>query len=240
MNRTFARLLGALWLAIALSPLAHAQGLEPETGVFGNLGPPDPYTLTLRNALLGQDAYRQCQLLVAPSFEAEYAVYMVKASDGSATVVSRTLDRQLWGELMADIRRSSKSRSYSIGASAQQAALKRSKAPGVRTHRAVLDAESTERLGGICRDVLLQVRYPQQPSRGVDGVSYHAAHWEPGLVLSGATWSPEDDSLAGAFVAMELALKAYADAPATQREARRRDLSDRARQVSDRLQTLGR
>lgn len=204
--------------------------------MFGGLGAPDPYSLALRDALLGAHSYRQCQLLVAPSFEAEYAVYFVREEDESATAVSRAFASQLWARLTTELERvSKKPGTYQLDAASKRAALKRMRAPAIQTRRAHLDAGTAALLSGICRDVLLQVRYPKEPSAGLDGTSYHAAHWEPGLVLSGTAWSPEDDTLAGEFVAMELALKAFAEAPEAMRETRKLELLDRARWVSKRL-----
>ena len=40
-----------------------AGALEPETGVFGGSGAPDPYELVLRQTLLEDDKYRLCQLV---------------------------------------------------------------------------------------------------------------------------------------------------------------------------------
>lgn len=204
--------------------------------MFGELGAPDPYSLALRDALLGAHNYRQCQLLVAPSFEPEYAVYFVREKDESATVVSHAFASQLWARLTTELERASrKPGSYHLDAASKRAALKRMRTPTIQTRRAHLDAGTAAVLSGICRDVLLQVRYPKEPSRGLDGTSYHAGHWEPGLVLSGTTWSPDDDTLAGEFVAMELALKAFAESSEAMRATRKLDLLDRAKRVSKRL-----
>lgn len=236
MRRRISRPVFAIFMATVLASSTQAQGLEPERGVFGGLGAPDPYELALRDALLGAHSYRQCQLLAAPSFETEYAVYFVREKDDSATVVSRAFASQLWARLTTELERASKEPgSFRLDAASKRAALRRMRMPPVQMRRAHLDAGTAALLSGICRDVLLQVRYPKQPSAGLDGTSYHAAHWEPGLVLSGTTWSPEDDTLAGEFVAMELALKGFADAPEAMREARKLELLERAKRVAKRL-----
>jgi hypothetical protein len=104
-----------------------------------------------------------------------------------------------------------------------------------QTRQVPLDADSTAVLTALCRDVLLQVRYPGKSEEMLDGVAYHLGHLTQGRFLSGTTQSPDADSLAGAYVAMGLALKAFADAPQALREARKGELLHKARRVAHRL-----
>jgi len=220
--------------ALVLARPAPADGLEPEPGVFASEYAPDPVSLALREALLGGHAYRQCQFLVEPSLRAPYAVYLVREPQGGATVVSRTLDAQRWSRLEQARNRALKPEVFPLDPATERALLKRFPLIA-QTRQAPLDADSTAVLAALCRDVLLQVRYPRKSEDMLDGVAYHAGHWTRDRFLSGTTRSPDADSLAGAYVATGLALKAFADAPQALREARKDELLDRARRVAHRL-----
>ncbi|MFG6489321.1 hypothetical protein ACG04R_21740 [Roseateles sp. BYS78W] len=226
------------WAALAVLASASAGampagGLEPEPGVFASEHAPDPATLALRDALLGGYAYRQCQFLVEPSLRTPYAVFLVRQA-GGVIVVSRTLDEQRWSRLEIERIRALKPDVFPLDAATERALLKRFPVVA-QTRQAPLDAESTAVLTDLCRDVLLQVRYPKKFEEGLDGVTYHAGHWTQERFLSGTAWSPDADSLTGDYVAMGQALKAFADAPEAQREARKGELLERARRVADRL-----
>lgn len=213
---------------------AHAYGLEPEPGVFTSEYAPDPVLLALREALLGGQPYRQCQFLVEPSQSTPYAVYLVREKQGGATVVSRTLDAQRWRALERERNRALKPDVFPLDPATERALLKRFPLVA-QTRRAPLDADSTAILTALCRDVLLQVRHPRKSEDILDGVAYHAGHWTRGRFLAGMTRSPDDDTLAGDYVAMGLALKALAEAPAALHEARKDELLDSAKRVANRL-----
>jgi hypothetical protein len=238
-QRHSCRLAAVLGWSLLWTAPAHASGLEPETSFFGDIEPPDPYYLALRTALIPERQYRLCQNLTIPSFERERVVYFTIADDGMATVVSRKLKHHLWPRLMREIERAARSSSYSIGAQAQEEAL-RNIAIAVETRSATLDETSAKLIARVCRDVLLAVRYPPPLPENVgyghsDGVAHHAAHWITGHFLSGTTNSPAPASIAGQFVAMEGALAAYAEAPAEQREAAKAALLKHARRLGKRM-----
>ena len=215
--------------------VVRADGLEPETGVFAGYGPPDPYDLLLRRTLLQDDNYRLCQMVTIPSFFKESAVYMLRQSDGTATVVSRTLKSQLWGKMQKRIQKASKDPdSYSLGAESQAAALQ-GLIPKVESHIAPLDSETAALLADTCRAVLLQVHHIEKTSTGFDGTTYHAGHWVPGAFLSGTTWSPKEGTIASEFVAMEEVLKSFADSPFDRRDAIRADLISKATRLGERV-----
>ena len=225
------------WFLLWTAP-AHASGLEPETSFFGDIEPPDPYYVALRTALIPERQHRLCQNLTMPSFERERVVYFTIADDGVVTVVSRKLKDPLWPRLMHEIERAARSSSYSIGAQAQEEAL-RNIAVAVETRSATLDETSAKLIARVCRDVLLAVRYPPLPENvgygSSDGVAHHAAHWITGHFLSGTTHSPEPATIAAQFVAMEEALAAYAEAPAEQRMAAKATLLKHARRLGKRM-----
>jgi hypothetical protein len=227
-------LAAALAVTAALLALqAQAQGLEPEPGVFASEYAAEPVSLALRDALLGGHAYRQCQFLVEPALRTPYAVFLVRQADG-AVVISRTLDDRRWGQLYGELTRALKPDVFPLDPAAERALLKRFPLVA-QTRQAPLDADSAAVLTALCRDVLLQARYPRKFEEGLDGVTYHAGHWTRDRFLSGTAWSPDANSLAGDYVAMGQALKAFAEAPPAQREARRGELLERAKRVADRL-----
>jgi hypothetical protein len=190
---------------------ARADGLEPENGLFVGRGA-DPYYVAVGRALLGDNPIRLCQLLVLPSFDVERAVYIVnRGKEGTPTVVSRTLKRQLWGLMMSEARAGGSGGRFQINQDSMSRAFEKIR-PEVIAHEAPLDEPTAQTLTGLCRDVLLQVRYSGHPSGGLDGVSYHAGHWIRGTFLSGQTWSPEKGTITADFVALLETLRSYADA----------------------------
>ena len=223
-------------LCVLLSPVAAAvepNDLWPEDGVFS--GPqPDPYYVHVRQALLQDDNYPLCELLVIPSFSTESVVYVVQDKAGKATVISRSLKRQLWGEMSQEIKREAHSNSYSLGSAAQVRALQHVR-PIVETHTADLDKEAADLMYDVCKRTLLRVHYPSFVPGGLDGEAYHAGHWIEGEFLSGQTWSPEPGTIARDFIEMEAALKAFADADATRRVAARTELLVKVKKLGARL-----
>jgi hypothetical protein len=213
-----------------------AGDLEPEEGVFAGHSAPDPYELVLRRALLEGDHYRLCQLVVMPSFSSEAGVYMIRGEKrgSSFTVISRTMKKQLWSRMMKELEKQCEGNSISLDAASQSIALQKLRA-AVDTRTATLDAPTSERLARVCATVLRRVRYPRVASVGTDGTTYHAGTWVPGAFLAGKTWSPEEGTLAASFVDLELALKAYAEAPALQQSAAKENLVQAAEQVESQL-----
>src|SRR4051794_9263211 len=82
-------------LVLSFGGPAASEGLEPEDGVFAGYGPPTPYELLVRQALLGDDRYRLCQMVYLPSFRQESAVYITHEEGKEFVVVSRTLKKQI-------------------------------------------------------------------------------------------------------------------------------------------------
>ena len=71
--------------------------------------------------------------------------------------------------------------------------------------------------------MLERVRYPDAPRDGEDGVSYHVSHWSTDLGFrSGQTWSPPEGSRPDALVNLSERMRAFAEAPSAQAEARLR------------------
>jgi hypothetical protein len=207
---------------------------EPEESTF-SLARPDPYSLRLRDALFANDAYRLCQLVTVPSFDRESAVY-ISVDEGVASVISRTLNEQLWGLMMIQIQIQSggpkPGKPVDTGPEAQAAALAKIHA-SADVDRAGLDWATVELLARACEGVLRRTRY-QGPSGGVDGVEYHAGHATRGLSLAGRTHSPKPGTIAHDYVILGETLKAFARSTPPQRDAIRAELVAKAERLIDR------
>ena len=220
---------GVFLLVSLLTLPARSTDLEPETGVFAGYGPPEPYDLMLRRALLEDDSYRLCQFAVIPSFEPEWAVYIVESKPGPPTLVSRTLKRQMWSSMMTEMAKACSDGSISLDAMSQSIALEKLRS-ATHTQRVKLDTKMAAQLGSACQAALLRVRYPKTRTAGLDGTTYHLGHWIPGAFLSGTTWSPKPGTLARDYIDMGATLKSYAHAdPSSRPKIRTRVLAAAAR-----------
>src|SRR6266571_1817868 len=72
-----------------------AEDLQPSDGVFSEPISLD-YYLALRRSLLAEHDYRRCQVLSVPSFDPEWAVYLIRDDAGPALVVFKVFKTQLW------------------------------------------------------------------------------------------------------------------------------------------------
>ncbi len=184
---------------------------------------------------LGDDNYRLCQMVYLPSFRQESAVYIVDENGKAFVVVSRTMKKELWTQMLGQMEKASPTKnSISLDSIYQSAALRKIRA-AVDTRTASLDAEVATIVTEACRSVLLRVSYPKESTAGLDGTTYHAGHWIPGAFLSGKTWSPKKGTVAAGFVAMEMALQAYADSATERRAALRLDLLEKAKRLKARV-----
>lgn len=209
---------------------------EPEHGVYSG-GVPDPYHLALSRALLPGEPQRLCQLLTLPALGSERVVYFTRGEDGVATVVSRRLREALWPRLQAELARQAGTNSYDVGVAAQERALARLSL-AVDEASAPLAAASAVRLSVLCRDVLLRVRYPAPPpenSGRSSEVSYHAAHWVPGMFLSGTTSWAAPGSVAEHLIVMEQSLERYVRSSLERREEQHVELLRNAEALARRL-----
>jgi hypothetical protein len=221
---------------LLLGRAARAQeDLVPEEGAFAGYEAPDPYHLALRAALLGDDHYRLCQMVTVPSFEAEWAVYMTHDESGGYTVVSRTLKKHVWSQMMKAL---NKNGTYKLDGPSEAAALRKVDT-AVVARTATVDEPTGQMLAALCGRVLLRVRYPKQPGAGLDGVTYHAATWARGAFPSGQTWSPKSGTLPAEFVALEQSLKTLTEAANEEvRDKIKADLKARAKRLTARLDGL--
>jgi hypothetical protein len=205
-----------------------AQGLEPEDGMLAGGGNPgnDLYYGLIREALFGDQYRLLCGVAVIQSFSAERAVFMVRLDSGRFSVVSRKLKEHLANKAYESLRREE------VLLRTESKAFLQKLQVGVETATAELDADAGNALSEVCKQVLLKTRYPEVQEIRLDGVTYHVGHSIVGAFLSGKTWSPGPETLAGKFIAMEEALAAYAEVTAARRDAARSDLLAKAAVVS--------
>ncbi|MEO8905148.1 MAG: hypothetical protein ABI627_26810 [Polyangiaceae bacterium] len=205
---------------------------EPEEGTFGPSAP-DPYELRLHEALFEHDVSRICQLVTVPSFDAESAVYIVLREQGAPLVVSRRLNEQLWALMMTQIEiqagGAAVGKSISTAPSAQVAALTKIQA-STDTDRAEIDPSSVDVLARACESTLQRSHY-RRSFGGIDGVTYHAGHWKPGLFLGARTHSPAEGTIARDYIALGESLRAYAASPSSERDAVKVELLAKAERL---------
>jgi hypothetical protein len=201
-----------LALALAVPSAVEADDLRPPDGVYSSPSLIDPYRLALRDVLLGEHPYRKCQMLVIPSFRAEWVVYIVQEEQGRpARLLYRSMRTPLWGNMLRQIKEDGPDpRRYREAEVAALAKIDKS----FQTRVVDLDPASVAALSLAWSDMLARTRYPTRPANGADGTSYFAAHWsEDTGPRSGETWSPEKGSLTSDFVAIAERLRDLALAP---------------------------
>jgi hypothetical protein len=197
--------------------IAAARGeldLEPADSLFSSLSFPEiePYSVAVRDALLPPREYRKCQLVAVPSFQPEWAVYLLREKGSAPLLVSRRMSDHTWRTM-----RNQLERSWSSGRTAQTAALEHLKIE-VETSQAVISVATADLLEEVWGRMLERVRYPRTPWEGEDGIRYHASHWSQGSVRSGQTWSPPDGSRPSALVKLSGKMAAFAQSPSAEAE----------------------
>jgi hypothetical protein len=201
--------------------IAAARGeldLEPPDSLFSSLSFPEiePYRLAIRDALLPVREYRKCQLVAVPSFQPEWAVYLLREEGSAPQLVSRRMSEQVWRTM-----RNKLQRDWSSGRTAQTAALEDLKIE-VETSRAVITVATADLLEEVWGRMLARVRYPRTPWEGEDGIRYHASHWSQGSVRSGQTWSPPQGSHPYALVKLAEQMHSFTETPGNDAEERLR------------------
>ena len=214
------------WAVIALFLVAgaaaapasqqQAPDLRPVDGVYSSPSLVDPYHIAIRDALLAEHEYRKCQMVVLPSFRAEWVVYVVQDDNQRpGRLVYKAMRKMLWGEMQRQIEKDAPDpRSYSVGPEAEVAALRKvTKEVDVRV--VDLDASSIAVLERAWSDMLARTRYPAPTGLvGMDGTSYVAANWSRVTgPQSGETWSPEKGTPTYDLVAIAEKLRDLALAP---------------------------
>ena len=222
VSRTVRHVTLHLWLCLGLATQAVAgtqiPDLQPTEGVFSSVSAPEPYYLAVRELLIGDHRYRSCQLLAIPSFDREWAVYVVR-EDANGAKVYNVLEKHLWSELMDELSGGGRRESYSLGSAAQAAGLEKV-AKSVQHHSASIKPETREMLEQVWSRMLDRVHYPKEITHGADGTTYYVSQWQQGPgYRSGKTWSPEPGTPAAALVEIAEELRKYAISPAGERDA---------------------
>lgn len=205
-----------------------SQHLEPERGPFSDdLG--IDYEVAAGRLLL-TDSRRECQLVLLPSFAAEEAVYITRASDGTAQVVTARVKGQLWGELQSWLRKQSKGREVVESSASWRRALDALKIDVDRATAPISPAVADE-LRLTWHAALMDTRHADVERLGLDGTTYSFAQWERGFgYRSGRTWSPKSSHLTG-HIALGNALIALARSDVRDRPRREKELAAEARDV---------
>ena len=202
--------------AAPASQQQQAPDLIPVDGVYSSPSLVGPYHVAIRDALLAEHEYRKCQMVVLPSFRAEWVVYIVHDdAERPGRLVYKAMRKMLYGEMQRQIEKDAPDpRSYSVGPEAEVAALRKvTKEVDVRV--VDLDASTIAVLERAWSDMLVRTRYPAQLGLvGMDGTSYVAANWSRVTgSLSGETWSPEKGTPTYDLVAIAERLRDLALAP---------------------------
>jgi hypothetical protein len=151
-------------------------------------------------------------MLVIPSFEPEWAVYLIKDKAGSTQVISRKMEKNLWYEKNQKLEKNSKNHTIDLGKEAQAEALSKLK-KNVERAMVPISAATSSLLEQIWEKMVDRVRYPQfdQDEIGLDGTTYYVSHWTKFIGFrSGTTWSPDPGGHAGALVAIAEGLQSFA------------------------------
>lgn len=184
----------------AQNPVA-CDELLPSRGVFDDLRTPSTYDLALRRALLGADVYRKCQMLVVPSFAAEWCVFIRREEGTRPELICRRMKESLYSGLMDAV---SSDRDPSVGdrgAAAEARALELVKIE-LETSLVFVRPDTADLLEEVWWRMLGRVRYPEKSRSGKDGTTYHFAQWIVGAVRSGEAWSPDEGTRVDALVTL--------------------------------------
>jgi hypothetical protein len=206
-------LLGAIsCVAVTLwaGPLApELIPLDPEFSEFGSMR---RYHLVLRDTLLGPRDGHVCDVLVVPSFEREWAVYVQPQGNDVAVVTYAVMDTSLWGKMHHA--------AEAAGGDGSQEALDAAlvRVPkGTEVKAAPLRAYTAALLERVWSEMLSRAR--ERPADGgftLDGTGYYFLQRAgAGAWRAGGAWSPKAGTNTAALVDVVLALRRHAMAPPT-------------------------
>jgi hypothetical protein len=209
-----------------------SQDFEPEDGLFALYGE-SPYAATVARELLAGDWRRHCQMLFVPSFSNEQAVYLVRDETQTAKVVFREFEKQLWPVMQ---RAFAKEFPKQPPTTVQETQLIEKLAKKTRRLEAPVTKGIADLLDQVCAQVLARVRYAPDTRIGLDGVRYHAAHFQIGFgYRAGTVWSPEKGTIAADFIELAETLAAFPRAAAADRSRIESALTQQAQQLLSRM-----
>lgn len=224
---------------VALLVLSAAPDhLVPQPAVLGEYDV-DEYQVALAQAFL-PDRYRDVQMLVVPSFQPEQSVYVRRpvlrgrAPAGvSPVVVSIRARKSLWAERSRIV--AGGRRNFTATAEDQRRAMAQVR-PDLDVAEAPLAEATVVVLEELWTAALRQVRYPEQPRLGLDGVTYHFADWTRGFgYRAGTVWLPATTSRLAGLVEVGEALAAYARTAPQDRPAAEQKLLEKSKALTARF-----
>ncbi len=185
-------------------PRESSPYLEPEAPLFsvalsGEVG---AYMLVVATSLLGA---AECEarllapiwqrdeiacLVCLPSFQPEWALWVVGARRVGFWVLLVEADRTIWHFTHRE--------------------LETPDSVPLKKRYSELSLELGVAVCDIWSRVLSQTRYPEKRTMGCDGVSYHFAYSKAGIAsTAGTTWSPPEGTIPGQLVALSDTLREY-------------------------------
>ena len=155
--------------------------LEVPYSIFNTPGIVLNYEVQVKEILL-KDAplYPYVQMVVLPSFEAEWMVSIAQPKDGIFQVEYVTVNQQIWAnKKLQDIKQIKKS--------------------------AVIPEALANDINHVWKKMLKNVRYPEQDRLGLDGTTFYFIADD----LVGRAWSPQENSLVGMQTSIGELLRDY-------------------------------
>jgi hypothetical protein len=183
-------ILSLVVLVVATPGLVAQDHLAPEDGAFASVLA--EYYTGARNTLLAGVPDQSLAVVVLPSFDPEWSVWVIQRPEPVAC--SRTAVARIWnGEKPA-------------------APNVPSVPPGQKC--VPLSVDLTADLVDVWTAMLRSTRYPAPSGKIlVDGTSYHFVGSDRGQTLAGQIWSPESNVATGHLVATVEALRAFTTMP---------------------------
>lgn len=181
--------------------------LEPSAGIHAEYGAANPRTYAKLKALLGEHDMRTCQMFVEPAFHPEWVVYIAREQYGRAApkLVYKALKKS-------------------------QSPQPSSESIETEVRVGPIDERLAQTLDEVWFAMLLRTRYAAHETRGLDGVTFHFAHFVAGKgYLSGEVWFPDASSLPGKLAAIGERLKDLAMSDGTGRKSIENELRETAK-----------
>ncbi|HET9314280.1 MAG TPA: hypothetical protein VFQ51_01780 [Vicinamibacteria bacterium] len=201
---------------------------DPDFAEYGDLL--QQYHTLVRDALLGGNLHAECEVLVLPSFEREWAVH-VTPDVGRRQVVYTVMKEQLW----AASHKAAEAADGSTSGANLRAAFARVPRDVLR-HSAPISEPVARELHWVWKVMLDRARKPAEDEWGLDGTSYHLFERNGlGADRAGTTWSPGPQTPAGHLAALVQLLRDHAQKSGAALAASEAELSARSKKLLESL-----
>jgi len=183
--------------------------LLPEEGAFAGIFHWKSH-IALSEMLLPDDRERKSAVVVLPSFEAEWAVFVTAGPTGRQ-VVLRALRKPLSAESAKVPSKDPNVMWIPVPGTVDPKGVATA-AKHVAQTSAPLSDETARKLELAWQAALARVRYTEEMQRalaGADGTSYHFSQCGQQGCFTGRTWSPEGGSIAHGIVEVAEAMRSY-------------------------------